>query len=80
MSRGYAVNWYRSTTPIVYAPDLDHHCCEALSDQNRLRQLQDENSMYIFKDFDTGEWSMKIGYEFASIRYCSFCGEMLCLP
>lgn len=80
------MNWKRSydrvmkdaTTTITSAPDPKHHACKSLMDANRIRQLGGESQVFIFEDFDSCKFLMKVGLEFVEMKFCPFCGRKLC--
>jgi hypothetical protein len=63
--------------PIVYEVDENVHACEPMMNENRFRVLSGESSVYMFKDFDSETWNMRIGLEFVRMSMCPFCGSKL---
>jgi hypothetical protein len=51
------------------------HECHQLKSANESRIAEGDNSIRIFKDFDSGRFNMMVGLEFATITYCPFCGR-----
>ena len=61
---------------INYSPDKIHSC-RPLTRENAARSVNKESQIHIFKDFDSGEWNMKVGLEFVRMNTCPFCrGEL----
>jgi hypothetical protein len=63
--------------PIVYEVDENVHACEPMMNENRFRVLNSDTNVYLFKDFDSETWNMRVGLEFVRMSMCPFCGSKL---
>jgi hypothetical protein len=63
--------------PIVYEVDENVHACVPMTRENIVRTLNGDSNVYVFKDFDAGDWNMRVGLEFVRMSMCPFCGSKL---
>lgn len=53
------------------------HECRKMKMENNARARIGETSLSVFKDVDSGRYTLRVGMEFVEIHSCPFCGEKL---